>query len=497
MDGNGPTTSMPLIDREHERARLEELLAAGSPKLVLLFGRRRVGKTYLLTALWPREQAFYFTASDTSGVQNRAALVAEFAAWSGQTLAAADYPTWRTAFRMLLDYDRAEPTVLVLDEFQYLGGDVAGIAAVASELNAAWEARRPKRPRLLVLAGSAVRTMEALDDAAAPLHGRFDWKRRIAPFDYWDAGLMVPYPDLEDRAAVFGIFGGMPRYLVEVDRRQSVAANVARLMMAPDGVVRGQVETVLLQEQGLRDTASYGAILRAIADGRTTLNEIAQLAGLTDDKGFRQKVARLVDLELVCQRRNVGAGKTTPFRYHLADPALRFYYRFVAPIQATLARQDPRAAWRESVRPHLDAYLGHLFEVIAEQAYFRKQPAMGLPVVVEWGRWEGQDRQRRSLKIDIVAPLADGRVMTGGIKWNRSPLGAQWLHHHEAMLTRLLHVGVPWAARAAKPDAPLIFIAAGGFEPGFRAAAAAIRSDIVLWDLKDLYPPDPKRPQGR
>ena len=68
------------------------------------------------------------------------------------------------------------------------------------------------RPRLLVLAGSAVRTKEALDDAAAPLHGRFDWKRRIAPFDYWDAGLMVPYRDLEDRAAIFGIFGGMPRY---------------------------------------------------------------------------------------------------------------------------------------------------------------------------------------------------------------------------------------------------------------------------------------------
>ncbi len=488
---------MTLINREHERARLDELLEAGSPKLVLLFGRRRVGKTYLLTSLWPRERAFYFTASDTSDVQNRGALVAEFAAWSGQSLAVADYPTWRTVFRMLLDYDRVEPTVFVLDEFQYLGGDSAGIAAVASELNAAWETRRPRRSRLLVLAGSAVRTMEALDDAAAPLHGRFDWKRRIAPFDYWDAGAMVPYPQLEDRAAIFGIFGGMPRYLAEVDRRQSVAANVARLMMAPDGVVRGLVETVLLQEQGLRDTTSYAAILRAIADGRTTLNEIAQLAGLTEDKGFRQKIARLVDLELVCQRRNVGAGKTAPFRYHLADPALRFYYRFVAPIQATLARQDPKVVWRDSVRPHLDSYLGHLFEPMAEQAYMRKQPALGLPVLAEWGRWEGQDRNRRSLEIDIVAPLADGRVMTGGVKWNRSPLGARWLHHHEAMLERLAGSGVGWAARAIRPDSPVIFVAAGGFEAGFRAAAAAIRPEVILWDLKDLYAPPPKRSRGR
>ena len=478
---------MTLIDRDHERTRLAELLQAGSPKLVLMYGRRRVGKTYLLTSLWSSHEAFYFTASDTTEVQNRTALVTEFAAWSGQSLAVVDYPTWRTVFRMLLDFDRVEPTVFVLDEFQYLGGDSAGIAAVASELNAAWETRRPSRPRLLLLAGSAVRTMVALDDAAAPLHGRFDWKCRIAPFDYWDAGVMVPYPELADRAAVFGIFGGMPRYLAEVDRTQSVAANVARLLIAPDGVVRGLVETVLLQEQGLRDITSYAAILRAIADGRTTLNDIAQLAGLAGDKGFRQKITRLVDLELVCQRRNVGAGKTTPFRYHLADPALRFYHRFVAPIQATLARQDPKVAWRESVRPHLDTYLGHLFELMAEQAYIRKQPALGLPLVTEWGRWEGQDRNRRSLEIDIVAPLADGRVMTGGVKWNRSPLGAKWLHHHEAMLERLVDSGVPWAARAARPDSPVIFVAAGGFEPGFRTVATAVRPETILWDLTDLY----------
>ncbi len=489
---------MTLIDRDHERARLAELLQAGSPKLVLMYGRRRVGKTYLLTSLWSSDEAFYFTASDTTEVQNRTALVTEFAAWSGQSLAVADYPTWRTVFRMLLDFDRVEPTVFVLDEFQYLGGDSAGIAAVASELNAAWETRRPSRPRLLLLAGSAVRTMVALDDAAAPLHGRFDWKRRIAPFDYWDAGVMVPYPELADRAAVFGIFGGMPRYLAEVDRTQSVAANVARLLIAPDGVVRGLVETVLLQEPGLRDITSYAAILRAIADGRTTLNDIAQLAGLTGDKGIRQKITRLVDLELVCQRRNIGAGKTTPFRYHLADPALRFYHRFVAPIQATLARQDPKAAWRESVRPHLDTYLGHLFELMAEQAYIRKQPALGLPLVTEWGRWEGQDRNRRSLEIDIVAPLADGRVMTGGVKWNRSPLGAKWLHHHEAMLERLVDSGVPWAARAARPDSPVIFVAAGGFEPGFRAAGTAARPETILWDLTDLYAAtSAKRPTQR
>src|SRR5688500_10809239 len=110
-----------MIDREREREELADLLAQGEPRLILLYGRRRVGKTYLLTNVWPASQTLYFTAANTTPAQNRLALVAEVSRWSGQALDPEDFPTWRTLFRLLLDLRAPDPIAIVLDEFQYLG----------------------------------------------------------------------------------------------------------------------------------------------------------------------------------------------------------------------------------------------------------------------------------------------------------------------------------------------------------------------------------------
>ena len=128
-----------IVDRQDEMQELEALADAGTPKLALLYGRRRVGKTFLLTRIWPAERAFYFTASATTPEQNRRHLVEEASRWVGEVLHPDDYPTWRTVFRMLLSLKPDQPIVVVLDEFQYLAGGEAGLREVASEFNAAWE----------------------------------------------------------------------------------------------------------------------------------------------------------------------------------------------------------------------------------------------------------------------------------------------------------------------------------------------------------------------
>ena len=89
--------------------------------------------------------------------------------------------------------------------------------------------------------------------------------------------------------------------------------------------------------------------------------------------------------------------------------------------------------------------------------------------------------------MDIVAPLVDGRVMTGGVKWNAQPLDAKWHYHHMQMLERLRLAGVPWAHEAATPHAPLLWVAAGGFTDEFQAAVRRDRAEVYLWSLEDLY----------
>lgn len=512
----------PLVDREAEQRELLGLLQQGTPRLALLTGRRRVGKTFLLSHTWPPEQLFLFTAARTTPDLNRTQLLADLAAWSGEDIRAEDYPTWRTVFRLLLELRAPEPLVVVLDEFQYFADGDTGVAAVASELNAVWEQRRAPRPFLLVLSGSAVGTMEALAAGGAPLYGRFAWQHRLLPFNYWDAAVLarqggstpeesqdqssieagdasreisqtsaseIPRDDLRERALVYGVFGGTPRYLTAVDPRRSTAENATRLLLHPRGEVRLLVETALEQEDGLRDVSKYRAILRAVAGGETERNAIAQRTGLANDNALRDKLQRLVELGYLETRQNVDAKANEAVRYGVADAAFRFYHRFVEPHASALERYPAEEEWATNVAPYLDAYMGHEFERIATQAYDHYRAADGLPMVATWGRWEGVDRTRRSLEIDLVAPLAGGGVLTGAVKWERVPVTIELHRRHLGTLERAADAGRRWAYEALEPAAPLLYVAAAGFAPGFRAAAEASGHPVHCWSLQDLYRP--------
>lgn len=262
---------------------------------------------------------------------------------------------------------------------------------------------------------------------------------------------MASFRSTRDRVGAYGILGGTPRYLDAIKPTQSLADNASRLMLAPRGEIRGLVETAILQEQGLREITKYQAIMRSIGNGCTEINEIAQRSGLNVDTPLRDKIERLIDLGYVTRTRNLGAKSTSPYRCHISDPAFAFYYEFVSHKEAALERTDPRYFWRHVVEPRFDTYLGRIFEQVAEQAYQWLQPHLRLPVVREWGRWEGKDRRGQSLEVDIAATPADGRVLTGAVKWNSKPLEAKWHLHHLNSLERLAQSDVKWA-HAAQAD---------------------------------------------
>lgn len=495
-----------LVDREQEQAELVRLRAQaqlrGRPIVALLTGRRRVGKTFLLTHAWPSEQLFFFTASRATPEINRRQLVLDFAAWTGEALDPDDYPTWRTVCQLLLSRGRAtsrgvtRARVVVLDEFQYLAEGESGLAQVASELNAVLEQRAdPSSPRpvLLILAGSAVATMEALAAGGAPLYGRFAWRYRLAPFTYWHAAKFADFRALRDRAVAYAIFGGTPRYLAAVDTSRSLSQNVIDLFLSPHGELRSLLETALDQEEGLRDANKYRALLGAVSNGCTARNDIAQRVGLANDHALREKLATLVDLGYLDARANVDAKANEATRYAIADPAVRFYHRFVVPNASALARYPGARVWEVAIAPHLDTFMGPEFERMAAQAYDRvggmtKRPA--LPLVERWARWEGVDRARRSLEIDIVAPLVDGGVMTGAVKWNRAPVGVGVHHQHMDMLRRAADAGRAWAHAALEGRSPLYYVAAGGFSQKFQDAVEASGHAYVCWGLGDVYRDD-------
>lgn len=478
-----------FIDRDTERAELSRLLNRPGKKLALLYGRRRIGKTYLLRNAWPREHLFYYLASDTTPDFNRHEIIREAAAWSNQTdiIHPEDYPTWRAVFRLLFRLKGNEPLVIVLDEFQYLlGGD----DDVRSQFVAVWDIAEVERPLVVVLAGSAVRTMRELDDAQAPLYGRLNWKHHLKPFDYWHSSQMVPSSSNRERALAYGVYGGTPRYLESIDPTRSLRDNVCTTVLSPRGDVRHLVETVIEQERGLRNIAQYKAIMSAIARGRTELSEIADLTGMNAGTPLRRKIERLEELGFVESRQNFGAGKTSPYRYYLSDPALRFHYAVVERMRSELETSEPSSLWDDHIEARLQSHMGQVFEDVVRQAYFRLRSSRELPAVSEWNRWEGTDRNRQSLEMDLVVRLSDGRMMTGAIKWNVQPISATVHHRHLRDLQRLADSGNKWAYEALDDEAVFLYAAAGGFDDTFEAATSASAQQVLSWDLTDIYSDD-------
>lgn len=480
-----------LVDREDELHELRRLAADDEVRFALLYGRRRVGKTHLLRRAWSDRPVFHFTASNVSPEQNRRRLIDEVARWSDRDLRPEDYPTWRSVFRLLFGLHPGTPFVLVLDEVQFLAADRGDLSEVASELNAVYEGYLDRDAGLLVvLSGSAVRTLEALERGGAPLYGRLDWSHELEPFDYFDAARMVPGYGREDQIRTYAAFGGTPLYLETVDTSRPLEENLIDSVVSRNGVVRGQMESLIEQEIGLRDVATYRGILASIGQKRLEVGEIAADLGREADSGLRRMLGQLVHLGYLERRRNFGASRNQAYRYRLGDPALRFYHGLVLPNESAIDIAGAEAVWQERIAERAwPTYVGqHVFEEVVRQAYLRHQAERDIPVVEEWGRWQGQDRNRRSLELDAVCRLLDGRVLTGSVKFRSEPADATVWTDHANALERLRDSGYEWAHRALEPDAPFLFVSRSGFADSFSEVREREPGrPVVAWTVDDLF----------
>ncbi len=476
------------VDRETELLELRALAARHQPALALLYGRRRVGKTFLLDRVWEGTRVFYFLAGDTTPELNRREILREIAPLL-QDPADADpalYPSWRNVLRLFADLATEAPLVVVLDEFQHL---LQGEEDVASHIMAVWDRELRGRPLVLVACGSEVGTMQRLEHASGPLYGRWNWAARLRPFDYANAAEMVRGRPRREQALIYGILGGTPRFLATLRSGDDLAGRVTEVMLSPRGEVHIQLDHLIEQEKGIREPAEYRAVLAAIAAGKTRLEEIAGAAGLTARPHVVRRVARVLeDLDFVWRERNFDAPEKAPYRYRIADHAVRFWYRFVYANRSRLETGDAADVWQHYVAPYLDDYMGTVFECISREAFVRRHDAWGLPGAQAWARWEGQDRNRRGIEVDVVARLDDGRILTGEVKWSSRPVDVDL---HAALMRDLEDLGRSgqgWAAeaRAGSRSAGYLYVSAAGFTDRFRKLAAA-DPRIRLRALDDLY----------
>jgi len=399
-----------FVDRIEEVAALQATLARPS-SFTLVYGQRRTGKTYLLQhVLRDDSDVVYFQADETTSASLLARFKAE-ASRPGVELSGAD---WGAALTLLTQAAAlgGRRLVLVLDEFQYA---LAAEPALASILQRVWDTHHTRSHLHLVLCGSALGTLSTLGDVGQPLHGRFDLRLCLRPFDVRQAARFVPSWSAPDRLAAYGVFGGLARHLALVDEAAGLAESVARRVLSPYGTLH-EAPLDMLRTEHVSSRADADAVLSAVAEGETSYGVIASRAGLGSSR-LDYVLKELVALELVRRELRFGdSAGTKHVRYRPADPFVAFWFRLVRPNRGALQSAAPMAVWSERIAPRLDDHLGPLFEQMVRQAVQAGALGGDFALVDETAPYWSRDGRT---EIDIVARSGD-RVAFVECKWRAS-----------------------------------------------------------------------------
>lgn len=466
---------MEFLDREDELAALEEHWDDRRARLFVLWGRRRVGKTELLTHFAERKRTLYFEATDTTEPNQLRGFSEELALVSGNELLRRQPVTsWEAALTAIALLAGSERTVVVLDEFQYLAARQRELGTL---INRWWRRSGSRLPLLLVLAGSEVSFFRE-EVLGGQMYGRRDGQLQLLPFDHRSAALFTPGYSAQDRVRTYAVCGGMPYYLARFDDALPLEENILRNILHRDGFLHEEADLLLRQE--LPDPQKYFSALDAIARGATRNHEIAQQSGL-DKSNTRQTLAMLERLQLVRQLRPATASPTSKkTSYAIADGFLNFYFRFVEPYKSRLrSRRDAERHLRQTVLPNLDSFVSRpAWESICQE---HMREAEGAASVGAW--WgpvpTGEGRRTEEREIDAVALDESKRVLAlGTCKWTNRPLDAG----QEALLTRL-EPFVPGAEVVRRH----YFYSREGFDDALRRLAGADPERYRLITAEDLY----------
>lgn len=414
------SSRLPFLDRAEESRRLLRLLAGKEGALAVLYGRRRCGKSRLLREILPRERSVYYVGDEREDPLQRAGLATEIARLLSE-FDRVPYPDWDSLLSRF--YREAPPgTVLALDE-------LPALTAAAPELPSVLQKhldRFPERGLHLILAGSSQRMMQGLVlDRTAPLYGRATEILKIAPLAPGWIEEALPWRDPARAVEAWSVWGGIPRYWELARAHEDLETAVRELVLSPLGVLYDEPARLLLDD--LRDTAQATSILSLIGQGCHRASEIAARLG-KPATSLSRPLERLLEMELVVREIPFGAEERGSKRtlYRIADPFLRFWFRFVQPNRSRLEARQVAAVERE-VAARLPHHVGEAWEELARASV----PALGIEGR-SWGparRYWGPGLDRQPLEVDVVAESQDDNaLLVGEVKWSEQKSPARALH---------------------------------------------------------------------
>lgn len=461
-----------FVNRKRELALLADAWESEKSELVVVYGRRRVGKTELLRHFARDLDCLFFSADlSTESDQLRQFSERIYRHTGDPALAGEKFSRWDNLLEYLVARAREQRLLVILDEFPYL---CASNKALPSILQRIWDDGFEGCQLKLVLCGSTLSFMEKeVLGHKSPLYGRRTAQIHVDPLGFADQRHFFPESSLEERIGLFGTVGGVPAYMVKLDADRSLMDNISRRILTKGNYLYEEVRFLLMEE--LREPNRYFSILRAIAHGRERSQGIAEETGL-ENQLLSKYLGVLRELRII--RREVPITEADPSgsrrgRYVFEDPFFRFWFRYVFSYRSFLDQDQVDLVRERFVAPTLGAFLELPFRAVVRQWLDARNLAGELPLLVHrFGSW-----WLRANAIGLVGLDDSKRALAVETRWSGGPVGAAEL---EAFLQTVDRFGEHYEFGEVATG----FVSRPGYDEGARQLAEA--RGCELWGMAEL-----------
>lgn len=402
-----------FIGRDKELNMLERFYQSDRFEFVVVYGRRRIGKTALIKHFIDHKQSIYFMGVESNAKQNLENLSHSILESELGVQTDTSFLSYQAALEYVFQQAEKKRLIFVMDEYPYVAREEKSLA---STLQLLIDQHKDSSKLMLILCGSSMSYMEDQVLAyKAPLYGRRTAQMKIMPFDFEESCRYFQKLSAEDQALMYGIVGGTPQYMLQMSDQQSIEDNIKNAYLNPMSFLYEEPLNLLKQE--IREPAIYIAIITAIATGYSRMSEISTKVGESTNT-CSSYIKNLISLGIIKKETPYGEKESKKSLYQIEDNMFCFWYRFVLNNSAAIAMGAEDLVYRR-IETQLNDYMGHIFEEICKQ-YLWKLLLLGkMPLeFVSLGRWWGNDsRKKCQVEIDIMGEQDADTAFFAECKW--------------------------------------------------------------------------------
>ena len=412
-----------FIGRDKELNALNKLYKMDKFEFIVIYGRRRVGKTALINKFISDKKFIYFMGVESNEKQNLENFSKNIIEFSSGIQAETLFASFQSALEYVFKLAENERLILAIDEYPYVA---RSSKSLASTLQLLIDKYKDTSKLMLILCGSSMSYMEDHVLAyKAPLYGRRTAQMKILPFDFAESCRYLSNLSDEDKALIYGIVGGTPQYLLQMSDRLSVEENIKNTYLNPMSFL--YEEPINLLKQEVREPAIYTAIITAIATGHSRMSEISAKVG-EDTNVCASYLKNLMNLGIVKKETPYGEKASKKSIYSIEDNMFYFWYRFVLDNSSVIARGAADMVYKR-IEPELSHYMGRVFEEICMQYLWKQLLEGDAPIeFVSLGRWWGNNPiQKAQTEIDIMGEQDSESALFAECKWRNEKVDLEIL----------------------------------------------------------------------